>query len=374
VYLDGRSAEQRQRDVLFASELAEDAGWYRLESGGAMFKRLRGDLAEALVPVVEGTTLPAAERVQAGVYLGWLGDPRPGVCTLPPDMVRIEGGEFVIGILPEEEEAYFQAFKRDYPDVDEDELRNLTRAQINDQPLTLPSFEIARYPLTNAQYKLFIDDGGYDPDQMWWNGAGRAWLLRDVDAAEGLASYQWRDYKQHPEWWHHERFGIARPNHPVVGISWYETVAFCRWLSQQTGAHYYLPSEAEWEYAARRATRRTYPWGNEEPDAERANFDETYNGIGAVGCFPAGATPEDGIYDLAGNVWEWTRSAYRSYPYEPADGREDMDNPANKTFVLRGGCWIDRLHLLSASLRGSHAPDRYSRGIGCRLARRLPEA
>jgi formylglycine-generating enzyme required for sulfatase activity len=163
----------------------------------------------------------------------------------------------------------------------------------------------------------------------------------------------------------------------VVGISWYEAVAFCRWLTQHEdynsdGYTYLLPSEAEWEYAARRATRRTYPWGNEEPDAERANFDEAHNGTTAVGCFPAGATPEDGIYDLAGNVLEWTRSEYRKYPYDPADGREDMNNPAKKRFTLRGGGWISRSVNLRASGRLYFAPALHGLNIGCRLARRLP--
>jgi formylglycine-generating enzyme required for sulfatase activity len=187
-----------------------------------------------------------------------------------------------------------------------------------------------------------------------------------------------KDGGAQPSRWNDERFGIARPNHPVVDISWHEAVAFCRWLTQHQGYNpdgytYLLPSEAEWEYAARRATRRTYPWGNEEPDAERANYDRTYNGTSAVGCFPAGATPEDGIHDLAGNVWEWTRSEYRNYPYDPADGREDMDNPAEKRFTRRGGGWDDRSYGLRASLRLSLVP--VARGsVGCRVARRLPEA
>jgi formylglycine-generating enzyme required for sulfatase activity len=76
----------------------------------------------------------------------------------------------------------------------------------------------------------------------------------------------------------------------VVGISWYEAIAFCKWLNRhkdynREGFVYLLPSEAEWEYAARRATRRTYPWGNEELDAERANLDSVYNNTTAVGCF-----------------------------------------------------------------------------------------
>jgi formylglycine-generating enzyme required for sulfatase activity len=262
-------------------------------------------------------------------------------------MVRIEGGMFMMGDRYEAHQ------------------------------VTVATFELARYPLTNAQWKLFIEDDGYTPDKEWWDDAGRAWLLRDDDAAEGLEPWQKRDYKQHPELWHDDRFGIARPNHPVLGITWYEAVAFCRWLTQHQGYNpdgyiYLLPSEAEWEYAARRATRRTYPWGDEEPDAERANYDSTYNGTTAVGCFPAGATPEDGIYDLAGNVWEWTRSVYRNYPYEPDDGREDMDNPAGKTLVFRGGGWAsDRSDDLRASSRFNNTPDVLY-FIGCRLARRLP--
>jgi formylglycine-generating enzyme required for sulfatase activity len=200
----------------------------------------------------------------------------------------------------------------------------------------------------------------------------------DDDAAEGLETYQRRDNKQHPEWWHHKRYGIARPNHPVVGISWYEAVAFCRWLTQHKGYNpdgyvYLLPSEAEWEYAARKATRCTYPWGSEEPNAERANFNRVY-GPTAVGCFAPGVTPEDSIYDLAGNVWEWTRSAYRDYPYDPADGREDIDNLEGRIFVLRGGGWSYQSVSLRASTRFNLAPISHGSDVGCRVARRLPEA
>jgi formylglycine-generating enzyme required for sulfatase activity len=264
-------------------------------------------------------------------------------------MVRIEGGTFTMG--------------------DGDKAHQVTVA----------TFEIARYPLTNAQWKRFIDDDGYNPDAPWWDEAGREWLLRDDDAAEGLEPWQKRQYKQHPEWWRNNELGIARPNRPVVGISWYEAVAFCRWLTQHQGYNpdgfvYLLPSEAEWEYAARWATRRTYPWGNEEPDAERANYARTYNGTSAVGCFPAGATPEDGIHDLAGNVWEWTewtRSEYRNYPYDPDDGRENMDAPAKKRLTLRGGGWLDQSLVLRASGRLNGTPDFHFNFVGCRLARRL---
>jgi formylglycine-generating enzyme required for sulfatase activity len=294
-------------------------------------------------------------------------------------MVRIEGGEFVIGMDADEEDLYFQFLKEANPNVDDYAIRNYLKGWRNDQPLTLPSFAIAQYPVTNAQWELFIDDNGYNPDAPWWDEAGRAWLLRDDHATEGLETYHRRDYKQHPEWWRNNELGIARPNRPVVGISWCEAVAFCRWLTQHQdynpeGCIYLLPSEAEWEYAARRATRRTYPWGDEEPDAERSNFDSVYNSTTAVGCFAPGATQEDGLHDLAGNVWEWTRSEYRKYPYDPADGREDMNNPAGKTLVLRGGGWSNPSSFLRASCRYGDAPDVRDVNVGCRVARRLPRA
>jgi formylglycine-generating enzyme required for sulfatase activity len=164
----------------------------------------------------------------------------------------------------------------------------------------------------------------------------------------------------------------------VVGITWYEAVAFCRWLTQHRdynpeGYIYLLPSEAEWEYAARRATRRNYPWGNEEPDAERANFDSVYYGTTVVGCFAPGAIQEDGIHELTGNVLEWTRSEYRDYPYDSEDGREDIDNPAGKWVTLRGGGWYFQSYLLHASNRFSFAPDIHLGYVGFRLVRYPPD-
>lgn len=338
--------------------------------------------AWGLLTAQPAQAVPAAARVECGRVLAILGDPRPGVCTLPPAMVRIDGGTFILGSSPEEADAAGKMYEQYYLEQGNQakarHARKWTENEINDQSLTLPTFELARYPVTNAQYKRFIDAGGYHPAAPWWDAAGRDWLRRDDQATEGLERRQRRRYKQHPEWWHAERFGIARPNHPVVGVSWYEAVAFCHWLTQHQGYNpdgyiYLLPSEAEWEYAARRATRRSYPWGDAEPDAERASFNGVYHGTSAVGCFPAGATPEEGIADLTGNVWEWTRSEYRDYPYDPNDGRESLDNPAKKRFILRGGCWGNPSIDLRAYLRRYDAPGYQDNYSGLRLARHLPE-
>lgn len=378
--VEERTEAQRQRDLLFAAEIADDVGWGRLEGGGATFKKLRRDLAHALTEVVEGRVLPATDRVQAGVYLGTMGDPRPAVTSLPPEMVELAEGTLVLGSTKAQAVQAGKAYEQYYLAQGDKDLAKRARTwpedEINDRPVTVAAFALARYPITNAQYQLFINEGGYEMDMPWWDDAARAWLARDDEATEGLRDYQKRRYKQHPEWWRDDRFGIARPNHPVVGVSWYEAVAFCRWLTQHReynpdGSVYRLPTEAEWEYAARGTTRRIYPWGNEEPDGERANFDEIYEGTTAIGCFPLGATTE-GLHELAGQVWEWTGSVYRPYPYDPTDGREDTSEPSNKRFVNRGGGWLNQPLNLRASNRFNNSPDYRGNNLGFRPARHLP--
>src|SRR5262249_20751321 len=158
----------------------------------------------------------ARDLVQAGAALAILGDPRPGVCNLPPAMVHIKSGELVLGVSPDQEEEWVQVYISDYPAVDKDALRTYLRALINDQAATIPPFELARYPVTNAQYKLIVEAGGYDLTAPWWDEAAHVWLARDDTATEGLESWQRLQHKDRPEWWDHGDLGIARPNYPVV--------------------------------------------------------------------------------------------------------------------------------------------------------------
>jgi formylglycine-generating enzyme required for sulfatase activity/energy-coupling factor transporter ATP-binding protein EcfA2 len=339
---EDRDPARQARDIIFAAEIAADVGWDRLEQGGATFKRLRRDLAQALAPVVEGTILPARERVRAGELLGAIGDPRLGVCTLPPAMVQIAGGSFVIG----------ETHKTKKHDN-----------ELNDQQVFLVPFELARYPVTNAQYELFLSDDGYNPERPWWDKNGQNWLKQDI-------------HKERRKW-QHKHSARSYPNYPVVDVTWYEAIAFCRWLSQHSTYnadhyHYTLPSEAEWEYAARGAMRRMYPWGDTQPEAEYANYDVIFGGSTVVGSFSAGATPE-GLLDMAGNVWEWTRSDYRPYPYDPKDGREDLNNSADKHYIFRGGSWVNPAKLLRAADRSNRIPNYQVSYLGFRLVRYFSE-
>ena len=204
----------------------------------------------------------------------------------------------------------------------------------DEQPLHrvyLDAFYISCLPITNAQYRIFVEATSHEP----------------------------------PEHWEEGRPPKGRESHPVVNVTWYDALAYCRWLSQVTGKQVRLPSEAEWEKAARGdRDQRTYPWGDAF-DPTRCNSAELgLGGTTPAGIFPEGASPY-GVLDMAGNVWEWTRSLYKEYPYDVRDGRENLE--ADGPRVLRGGAFSDDERYVRCAYRGRLSP-RYRGGcIGFRL-------
>ncbi|MBV7336975.1 formylglycine-generating enzyme family protein [Chloroflexi bacterium TSY] len=197
-------------------------------------------------------------------------------------------------------------------------------------------YRISGYPVTVAQFQAFRTADGYQ-QQKYWTGAGWAW--RQEEQIEAPREFD-------------EIF--QTPNHPQVGVSWYEAVAFCRWLTETFGYEVRLPTEAEWERAARHTDGRTYPW-NGEFDINRCNIDET--GIGAtsaVGIYPAGDA-ECGAADLSGNVWEWCITKWRD-TYEEYEGRVDDELDGDPRRVLRGGTFsVEHRDLVRCAARLRHA-------------------
>jgi formylglycine-generating enzyme required for sulfatase activity len=170
----------------------------------------------------------------------------------------------------------------------------------------LDAFEIAKYPLTNLQYKAFLDA---NPDH------------------------------EAPRHWNDRMFPVGKANHPVVYISWFDAQAYVTWLSRETGKQYRLPTEAEWEKAARGNDGRTYPWEGEF-DASKCNVEETVGDTTPVGIYPAGASPY-GVMDMAGNVWEWCADWFAEDYYKQADNRNPTGPDKGQLRVWRGGSWLD---------------------------------
>jgi formylglycine-generating enzyme required for sulfatase activity len=149
----------------------------------------------------------------------------------------------------------------------------------------------------------------------------------------------------------------------VVEASWHGARAYCAWRGAR------LPTEAEWEKAARGTDARRYPWGNELPDASRARYASGWNATAPVGAHPRGASPY-GMLDAAGNVWQWVSSAYRPYPWRRDDGREDLE--ADAVRGTRGGGHDSPAEAITATQRGrmlSRAPNAGHHNIGFRCAR-----
>jgi len=214
--------------------------------------------------------------------------------------------------------------------------------------VNLPAYWIDKYEVTNRRFAKFIEAGGYDRREFW-TGPGWEWKTRED---RRLPSY-W----EQPSW--------NQPDFPVVGVVWFEAVAYCRWAGAR------LPSEAEWEKAASWAgtsgqktgdkgadaadwphtQKLDYPWGNEW-DAQQANTAEQgLRRTTPVGQFcreAVGASPY-GACDMAGNAWEWCSTLHRSLPYKFDDGREDLE--AKGTRTLRGGSWINERHEARAAYR-----------------------
>jgi formylglycine-generating enzyme required for sulfatase activity len=316
----------------------------------AIADRVTGWITELLPVHPDQGGLPALQRAMAGDLLARLGDPRfdPERFYLPIDdglgcvWVPADPG-FRIGTRT----AYAKR-------VSEILGSDINKHEINDEPTPTPDFYISRYPVTVAQLRAFVEAKGF--------------ALRDADAL--------RDPDNRPARW----------------VSWSEALAYCAWLNvmlaespaladteparlvRKQGWQVALPSELEWEKAARgRLADAVFPWGD-TPDPDRANCGESKIGdTSAVGCFPANVF---GLYDMIGNVWEWTRSLWGTgleepdfaYPYQADYARcEALDAGGEVYRVMRGGSWLSHRDLACCAYRDRDLPDDRLDHLGFRV-------
>ncbi len=290
---------RRQRDLIFAAEIGVDRDWGYLRTQRVNVDRLQRDLRHGLADLLADTAqpLPVAERVRAGFLLGDLGDARVPV-TLDDwrrELAKTQAGDTSGYLCRIDARAYTIGSADDDPDANDDEQPQ--HSVTFDAP-----FWIARYPVTNAQWQAWVEQAGGQPSYY-------------ADNAD-----------------------FNRPNQPATGVTWNMCNTFCAWLSEQTGMMVRLPTEQEWEAAARGGDSRRYPWGDDWI-ADRAATAEDLETRGSrysvpVGCYPAGAAP-CGALDMAGNAWEWTASGWQSYPGAAKPFTDDGLR------VLRGGYWSD---------------------------------
>ncbi len=201
-----------------------------------------------------------------------------------------------------------------------------------DTTFTVPAFEMAKYPCTNAQFKLFMDAGGYD-EKRWWTDDG--WQAK-LDGWDYQGSW-----KKTGKAWTQPRFlGDDRfkgDDKPIIGVSWHEAVAFCTWLSETTGENIMLPTEQQWQRAAQGDKGLIYPWGNEWYGSRCNNsvvslYDS--NQTTPVRQYEGKGDSPFGVTDMSGNVWEWCLTAYET-------GETDLYRTDVR--VLRGGSWNNYL-------------------------------
>lgn len=258
---------------------------------------------------------------------GWRSLPRT---PIEFDWVTIPAGKFILG-------------------SDKQKDASAHDSETPQHTVDVAEFRIARIPVTVTQFAAFIQATNYRTTAEE-RGSALAWTGVEYESVQGAN-------------WSHPRgpeSSVAhKQNHPVTCVSWHDAQAFCRW------AGVLLPTEAQWEKAARGVDERIYPWGNTPPTKEICNFNLHMGDTTPVGSYPPGASPF-GVLDMAGNTWEWTSSLYQPYPYSAADGRETPTGDGRR--VLRGGSFNSLPASVRCAGRRVEPPDNRYVGFGFRVA------
>lgn len=251
-------------------------------------------------------------------------------CPHDPQQLYIPAGEFLMGSTPDEREYAYRLDKEVTRAYGWYEKETRTRVKIGD-------FCIDRYPVTNAQYKTFMNETGHP----------EPYISPEAYQRQGFLVHPYAKVKEFL--WQEGSFPASRESHPVTLVSLEDSVSYCTWRGKKMGQRYRLPTEAEWEKAARGTDGRAFPWGNEwSPDY--LNSGRRFGATTPVSRFPRGRSPF-GLYDMVGNLFEWTATAWDE-----------------KNAVLKGCSWDDLPGTCRAAMRHGRPPQSKHILIGFRCA------
>lgn len=273
------------------------------------------------------------ERISVGKALSFLGDPR--IRTLEPMLARVPGGAFTMGTASDAVDQILEGVDTGADDAEalHQTARGAVLMETPERTIELPAFLVGRFLVTNLEFHPFVLSGGAPPRDYWDGTTIDPWIQ----------------------------------NQPVQGVTWEEAVGYCDWLANETGRPFRLPTEEEWEKAARGTDGRKFPWGDTF-GYTCANVWE--GGVAAptpVGVYPDGVSPY-GVLDMAGNVAEWTASFIGTYP--GSAGSELISSQVEeygRYRVVRGGCWRDPKHKARCASRGNPV-GHHTQAIGFRVA------
>jgi formylglycine-generating enzyme required for sulfatase activity len=393
------------------------AGRCLSEGSAAVYDVTRNAVQQALLADMSDPALHRRTRLQAGQLLAATDDPRFEPVTLNdtpvvlPPLVRVAGGTATLGSDDEDAFSNQQPVRQvevpafwlgRYP-VTNAEYRCFCDAGGYDQEQywtpagwewrqgraetsgAVETIMETYQMLVNGPQLIdqLLNEGGVTRD---WAESWRGLIQRPAEEVRALAVQQFGKRRtDQPYYWDDPAYN--RANQPVVGVTWYEAAAYCAWVNAQVAAgggnlpapwpelqtliqqgkvKLTLPGEVEWEWAAGGPQHWRYPWGPDF-DPERANtLEGRVLGTSPVGAYPGGAAT-CGAEEMAGNVYEWTRSQYRPYPYRAGDGREDAPGGTGVRMTLRGGAWTVNLRYARVSYRNDYFPDDFLSTLGFRV-------
>ncbi len=215
--------------------------------------------------------------------------------------------------------------------------------------VNVDSFYIDKYEITNSEFKQFVESGGYYKQDLW---SEEGWFFVRSNNLNA------------PGFWDHPELGFSHPEKPVVGVTYYEAEAYAKWVGKR------LPTEAEWERAARGSDGRKYPWGNQRPDCSLAIFFGCSSSTAKVGYCQKGDSPY-GVSDMAGNVYEWVKDVFDLgyFQISPKNNPQGPSGHALSYMVTKGGSFYNTEEHLVTFKRTHFRKTYWDKFIGFRCAK-----